>query len=80
MKHRDIAEVRARVEETVARLPGNPADATEELLRLEMICVQVLDSEHDWYPPGQLQELLMSYLHIRQIELGLLAFPDPGEQ
>ena len=80
MKHRDIAEVRARVEEAVAGLPGEPTDATDELSRLEQVCIQVLDSEHDWYPDGQLSELLMSYLYIRQIELGLLPFPTPEEE
>jgi hypothetical protein len=75
----DIAEVRTRVDLAVAGLPGNPSDAADELARLEMICVQVLDSEHDLYPPGHLQELLMSYLYIRQIELGLLECPSPEE-
>jgi hypothetical protein len=75
----DIAEVRARVDLAVAGLPGNPSDAADELARLEMICVQVLDSEHDLYPPGHLQELLMSYIYIRQIELHLLECPSPEE-
>jgi hypothetical protein len=76
----DIAEVRTRVDLAVAGLPGNPFDAADELSRLEMICVQVLDSEHDDYPPGLLQELLMSYLYIRQIELGLIQGPAPEEE
>ena len=80
MKHRDIAEVRSRLEEAVAGLPGEPADATEELSRLEEISIQILDSEHDWYPEGQLSELLMNYLNIRQIELGLLPFPASEEE
>jgi hypothetical protein len=75
----DITDVRARVDLAVAGLPGNPSDAADELTRLEMICIQVLDSEHDWYPPGLLQELLMSYIYIRQIELHLLECPSPEE-
>ena len=76
---RDIAGVRGRLEEAIAGLPGEPVDPADEFNRLEMICVQVLDSEHDLYPPGLLQELLMSYLYIRQIELGLLECPAPEE-
>ena len=79
MQYRDIAEVRVRLEEAVASLPGEPIDAADAWSRLEMVCIQILDSDHDLYRPGQLQELLMSYLHIREIELGLLQSPDPQE-
>ena len=72
MQYRDIAEVRARLEKAVASLPGEAADAAELFERTEEVAIQLLDSEHDWYPPGHLQELLMSYLYIRQIELGFL--------
>lgn len=78
MQYRDIAGVRARIDRAVADLPGVPTDKEDEFTRLEMVCIQVLDSEHDLYPPGHLQELLMGYLHIRQIELGLL--PDIAPQ
>ena len=81
MSHRNISEVRARLEEAVAGLPGEPASSAELYDRLEMVAIQILDSEHtDYEPEGALQELLMSYLYIRQIELGLLPFPDPREQ
>ena len=79
MTHRDIAAVRARLEEAVAALPGEPANAAELFERTEQIAIQILDSEFEDYPSGTLQELLMSYLYIRQIELGLLPFPDPNE-
>ena len=79
MTHRDIAAVRARLEEAVAALPGEPVDAAEHFERTEMLAVQILDSEFEDYTPGALQELLMSYLYIRQIELALLPFPDPNE-
>jgi len=71
MSIRDIAEVRARVDQAVAGLPGIASDPESQYSALEMVCIQVLDSEHDMYPPGQLEELLMGYLLIRQIELGL---------
>ena len=76
MTHRDIAAVRARLEEAVAALPGDPADAAELFCRLENVSIQILDSEFEDFPPGMLQELLMSYLYIRQIELGLITGPD----
>ena len=81
MPTREISGVRARLEKAVAGLPGEPADSAELYERLEMVAIQILDSEHtDYDPPGALQDLLMSYLYIRQIELGLLPFPDPREQ
>jgi hypothetical protein len=80
MKHRDIAEVRARLEKAVATESVEPLLTAEVWQRTEEIAIQILDSEHDWYPDGQLSELLMSYLYIRQIELGLLPFPAPEEE
>ncbi len=81
MVHRDIAAVRTRLEEAVARLPGETATSPQAQFDcLEEVSVQILDSEFEDYPPGMLQELLMSYLYIRQIELGLLPFPDPREE
>ena len=76
MTHRDIAAVRARLEEAVAALPGEPADAADLFDRTEQVAIQILDSEFEDYTPGMLQELLMSYLYIRQIELGLINGPD----
>lgn len=80
MPTRDIAGVRARLEEAVANLPGEPEGPAEVYERTLMISQQILDSEHlDYQPEGALSELLSSYLYIRQIELGLLPFPDPAE-
>ena len=76
MTHRDIAEVRARLEKAVSGLPGESADSAELFNRTEQVAIQILDSEFEDYPPGLLQELLMSYLYIRQIELGLITGPD----
>jgi len=78
---RDIAEVRTRLEEAVAGLPGEPVDSADLYERTLMVSQQILDSEHtDYEPAGALEELLASYLYIRQIELGLLPFPDPLEE
>lgn len=72
MPTRNLAEVRARLEEAVAALPGEPTTPAEIFERLEMVAIQILDSEHDQYMPGILEELLMTYLYLRQLELGLL--------
>ena len=79
MTHRDIAAVRARLEKAVAAIPSEPADAAELFGRTEQLAAQILANEVEDYTSGSLQELLMSYLYIRQIELGLLPFPDPNE-
>ena len=80
MTIRNLAEVRARLEETVAGLPGDPADTQEEYSRFEETAAAILDSEFEDYAPGLLQELLMSYLYIRQIELGLITGPDSDHE
>ena len=81
MTNRNLAEVRARLEEAVANLPDKPDDPAELLDRYEEVAIQILDSEHaDYEPPGALQELLFSYLYVRAIELGQLDFPDPREK
>ena len=78
MTTRNLAEVRTRLEEVVARLPGETATSPQaQFDRLEEVAIQILDSEHGDYTPGMLQELLMSYLYIRQIELGLINGPAP---
>ncbi len=79
MTIRDIAEVRARLEEVVANLPGEPADATEQFDQYEQVAIQILDSEFGNYTPGMLEEYLMTLLYLRQLELGLVTFPDPLE-
>lgn len=79
MTIRDIAEVRTRLDDAVAARSGDVTNPAELLDITEQLSIQMLDSEHDCYPPGHLQELLMSYLYIRQIELGLLPCPAPEE-
>lgn len=77
----DLSRVRCRLETAVSHLPGEPADAVELYERTLMVSQQILDSEaYDYEPEGALEELLSSYLYVRQIELGLLPFPDPVEE
>ncbi len=80
MHHCSLAEVRARLEEAVSALPGSPDDPQAQFDRLEEVAIQVLDSEFDDFTPGALAEYLNTYLYLRQLELGLVAFPDPGEE
>jgi hypothetical protein len=70
--------LRLRLEETVKGLPGAGTDLAGHDLydRYEMIAIQILDSEHMEHPPGALQEFLESFLHAKQLELGLHPYGD----
>jgi hypothetical protein len=46
---------------------------------VEERAISILDSQHTDFTPGLLQEYLMSYLYLRQMEYGLIDFPDPEE-
>jgi acetyl-CoA carboxylase carboxyltransferase component len=76
----DISRVRCRLETAVSLLPDEPTSPAELFDRYEMVATQILDSEFQDYTQGMLQELLMSFLYVRQIELGLITGPDPREQ
>jgi hypothetical protein len=77
----DISRVRARLEESVAGLPGEPRDAQDLLDRYEMVGTQMIDSEWDQYEPeGALIELVTAYIWVRAIEIGAAVFPTPGEE
>ena len=77
---RSLAEVRTCLEEAVSGLPVEPASPAELFDRLEEVSIQVLDSEFADFTPGVLEEYLATYLYLRQLELGLLPFPDLGEE
>ena len=80
MTIRSLAEVGVRLEETVSKLPDYATSAGELFDRYEEIAIEVLDSEHGNYTPGALEEYLQTYLYLKQLELGLIAFPDPREE
>ena len=80
MSHRSLAELAVRLEETVSTLPVTATNASELFDRYEEIAIEVLDSEHGNYTPGVLEEYLQTYLYLKQLELGLIAFPDPREE
>ena len=79
MKTPSLRAVGARLEEASALIPGEPVDSAEVFERYESVAIAILDSEHTDFPPGVLQEYLHSLLYTRQLELGLIPFPDPRE-
>jgi hypothetical protein len=79
MTHRDLAAVGARLEEAAQLLPGEPADNAENYDRFESIAIAILDSEYADFPAGVLKEYLHTRLYLKQLELGLIPFPDPKE-
>lgn len=80
MPTRDLSGVRARLEEAVQLLPGEPTDAEELGDRYEQVAIAILDSEFSDFVPGELQEYLETVLYAKRLELGLVPFPDPEEQ
>jgi len=81
MTIRNLAEVRTRLEEAVAGLPGEPAGPAEIFRRYEMVAIEVLDAQFNEFQNGILSEWLMSFLYMKQLELGLLPLlDDPVEQ
>ena len=66
-----LAEVRARLEDAVAALPGEAATPQELYDRYEMVAIEILDSEYLSYPEGELERYLREYLVERRRELGL---------
>jgi hypothetical protein len=81
MKHYEnsLREVRERIEQAFVGLPFVPDDPQSQFDALENICIAVLDSEHTQHVDGELQEYLQTYLYLRQLEFGLIEFPDPRE-
>lgn len=67
----NLAEVFARLEEAAVRLPSGD-DPQSQFDHYEMLAIQILDSEHDRFPPGQLEEYLNTCLYKRNLELGLV--------
>jgi hypothetical protein len=57
MPIRDLAEVGARLEETVRSHPDGDLYET-----YEMVAIAILDSEHTDYPPGELRAYLAGLL------------------
>lgn len=63
MPIRDLAEVGARLEETVRSHPdGDLYDARRLYQSYEMVAIAILDSEHTDYPPDELRAYLAGLL------------------
>ena len=71
MTIRNLAEVRARLEEAVAGLPGEPADTQEEYSRFEETAAAILDSEFEDFGPGTLEKYLTVLCTAKLLELDL---------
>ncbi len=79
MTHRNLAEVGLCL--TVLQEGLDPATPQQDQFdAIESVAIAILDSEHDQYIPGALQEYLQTYLYLKQMELDLLPFPDPREE
>lgn len=71
MTIRSLAEVGARLEETVSTLLGDDADSVEPYMCYEMIAIEILDSEYADFPDGVLASFLKEYLLQKRLELGV---------
>lgn len=79
MRIRSLAEVGEYLR-NLQPPPGTPSDPAAQLEYLEHISYQVLDSEFDDFMPGALEEYLNTFIYLKQLELGLIPFPDPREE
>ena len=73
MPIRDLAEVGARLEETVRNHPDGDLYET-----YERVAIAILDSEHADYPPDELRAYLAHFLDTKRRGLGLPSFTDTG--
>ena len=72
MPIRDLAEVGARLEETVRNHPdGAPSDPCRLYQSYEMVAIAILDSEFIDYPPDELRAYLAHFLESKRNELSL---------
>ena len=62
MTIRNLAEVGARLEKAVKLLSDGNLSPTEQYELYEQTAIQILDSEFDDYPDGELEAYLMDYL------------------
>ena len=81
MPIRDLAEVGARLEETVRNHPdGDLSDPRRLYQSYEMVAIAILDSEFTNYPPDELRAYLAHFLESKRNDLSLPAYPDTGDQ
>ena len=81
MPIRDLAEVGARLEETVRNHPdGALSDPCQLYQSYEMVAIAILDSEFTDYPPDELRAYLAHFLESKRNELSLLSSLETGDQ
>ncbi len=71
MTIRNIAEVGARLEKAVMAVSDDGLSPHEMYELYEQAAIQILDSEFDDYPEGELENYLMGYLERKRGEFGL---------
>ena len=71
MTIRSLAEVSARLEDTVSGLPGEPDSPQDVYDRYEAMAIAILDSEHDQWPEGVLEDFLLQHLAAIRLTLDL---------
>jgi hypothetical protein len=79
MDTQKLIEVRASLD----ALPGDTTGCTTGQNCYDIVeerAIAILDSQFMDFPDGMLQEYLMSYLYLRQIEYDLIKFPAPEEE
>jgi hypothetical protein len=79
MTTRSLAEVDAYLR-SLSPPPGCASDPEAKIEYLEHLCYQILDSQFDDFTPGALEEYLLTWLYLRQLELDLIPFPNPREE
>ena len=81
MPIRDLAEVGARLEETVRNHPdGALSDSRRLYQSYEMVAIAILDSEFIDYPPDELRAYLAHFLESKRNELSLPSSLETGDQ
>jgi len=71
MTIRKMAEVGSRLEKAVMVVSQDGLSPQEMYDLYEQAAIQILDSEFDDYPEGELERYLMSYLKRKRNKLGV---------
>ena len=72
-----------KIRKSLDALPGDCGSNVSDQLSYDIVeerAISILDSRYMDFESGVLQEFMMSYLYVRQIEYNLIPFPDPEEQ
>ena len=71
MNIRNMSEVGSRLENAVMAVSDDGLSPQQQYELYESAAIQILDSEFDDYPEGELQDYLMGYLERKRGEFGL---------